>query len=79
MDAVTYGHGFFWRTGDMLQAIIVFAGVQLAFGIRGFAVINLAFVAIWIVLVIRIASEHRKLTASEAAERAAKPVRLLRF
>jgi AAA family ATP:ADP antiporter len=62
---------FFWRTGDMLQALIVFVGVQLAFGIRGFAVINLAFVAIWIVLVIGIAAEHRKLTTAEAAQRAA--------
>jgi AAA family ATP:ADP antiporter len=62
---------FFWRTGDMLQAVIVFVGVQLAFGIRGFAVINLAFVAIWILLVIGIAAEHRKLTTADTAQRAA--------
>ena len=62
---------FFWRTGDMLQAAIVFVGVQLAFGIRGFAVINLAFVAVWILLVLGIAAEHRKLTAADAARRAA--------
>jgi len=62
---------FFWRTGDLLQAGIVFVGVQLAFGIRGFAVINLAFVAVWILLVIGIAAEHRKLTTAEAAQRAA--------
>jgi len=62
---------FFWRTGDMLQAAIVFAGVQLALGIRGFAVINLAFVAVWMLLVLGIAAEHRKLTAADAARRAA--------
>jgi AAA family ATP:ADP antiporter len=62
---------FFWRTGDMLQALIVFGGAQLALGIRGFAVINLAFVAVWILLVLGIAAEHRKLTAAEAAPRAA--------
>jgi AAA family ATP:ADP antiporter len=62
---------FFWRTGDMLQAAIVFVGVQLAFGIRSFAVINLVFVAIWIVLVIGIAREHRKITTADAAQRAA--------
>jgi AAA family ATP:ADP antiporter len=58
---------FFWRTGDMLQGLIVFIGVHLAMGIRGFALINLAFVALWIFLVFGIAAEHRKLTASEAA------------
>jgi AAA family ATP:ADP antiporter len=59
---------FFWRTGDLLQAAIVFAGVQLALGVGGFALINLAFVAVWIFLVVRIAAEHRKLTAAEAAQ-----------
>jgi AAA family ATP:ADP antiporter len=62
---------FFWRTGDMLQGLIVFAGVQVALGIRGFALINLAFVAVWILLVFGIAAEHRKLTATEAAPQAA--------
>ncbi|MBI3050792.1 MAG: translocase [Acidobacteria bacterium] len=62
---------FFWRTGDMLQALVVFVGVQLAFGIRGFAAVNLAFVAVWILLVLGIAAEHRKLTAADAAQRAA--------
>jgi len=62
---------FFWRTGDMLQALIVFIGVQLAFGIRGFALVNLAFVAVWLLLVLGIAAEHRKLTAPDAAQRVA--------
>jgi AAA family ATP:ADP antiporter len=62
---------FFWRTGDMLQGLIVFVGVQLAMGISGFALLNLAFVAVWIFLVFGIAAEHRKLTATEAATRAA--------
>jgi AAA family ATP:ADP antiporter len=62
---------FFWRTGDLLQAGIVFAGAQLALGIRGFALINLSFVAVWIFLVLRIAAEHRKLAAAETAQQAA--------
>ena len=62
---------FFWRTGDMVQAGIVFAGVQLALGIRGFALINLVFVVVWILLVLGIAAEHRKLTETEAAAQAA--------
>ena len=62
---------FFWRTGDLLQAGIVFAGVQLALGIRGFALINLAFVVIWLALVVGIALEHRKITGTEKATQAA--------
>jgi AAA family ATP:ADP antiporter len=62
---------FFWRTGDLLQAVIVFGGVQLALGIRGFAMINLAFVAVWLALVVGIAVEHRKLTGTETAKQAA--------
>jgi AAA family ATP:ADP antiporter len=62
---------FFWRTGDMLQAVIVFGGVQMALGIRGFAVINLVFIAIWLAIVAGIAVEHRKLTSSDAARQAA--------
>jgi ATP:ADP antiporter, AAA family len=53
---------FFWRTGDMLQAVVVFVGVSLAFEIRGFALVNLALVAIWLLIVINIGREHRNLT-----------------
>ena len=38
---------FFWRFGDMLQAGVVFAGVQLAFAVQHFAVVNVIFVLIW--------------------------------
>ena len=62
---------FFWRAGDLLQAAIVFVGVQLALGISGFALINLALVAVWLVLIVGIAAEHRKLTAAEATRLAA--------
>jgi AAA family ATP:ADP antiporter len=56
---------FFWRAGDMVQAVVVFIGVQMAFDIRGFAALNLSFIAIWIAICIGIAREHRKLTAEE--------------
>jgi hypothetical protein len=55
----------------MLQALIVFAGVQMALGIRGFATINLVFIAVWLVIVAGIAVEHRKLTSVETARQAA--------
>jgi ATP:ADP antiporter, AAA family len=56
---------FFFRAGDMLQALVVFIGVQLAFDIRAFATVNLVFVLIWIVVCVGIGREHRKVTSEE--------------
>jgi len=57
---------FFWRAGDVLQAGVVFVGAELlAMTTRGFAGINLALVAIWIVIGIAIAQQHRKITGEE--------------
>jgi len=55
---------FFVRIGDMLSAGIVFAGVQFAFGTKGFATINMGMVVVWLLLILGIASEYRKLTRS---------------
>jgi AAA family ATP:ADP antiporter len=52
---------FFWRVGDMMQAGIVLAGTYLALSIEQYAMINLAFVAIWLVVIAGIYREHRKL------------------
>jgi ATP:ADP antiporter, AAA family len=57
---------FFWRAGDLLQAVIVFIGVRLAFDIRAYAMINLVLVAMWLWLVFAIAREHRQLVPTEA-------------
>jgi ATP:ADP antiporter, AAA family len=63
---------FFVRTGDMLQAAIVYAGTQLlALSNRGFAVVNIVFVVITLVIVSRIYREHKRLTEQTAAEQAA--------
>jgi AAA family ATP:ADP antiporter len=59
---------FFVRFGDMLQAGVVFVGVQLALGIRGFALVNVALVTLWLLIVLGIRREHRKLTGSEATD-----------
>jgi len=61
---------FFVRAGDMLQAAVVFVGTMLAFGIRGYALVNLALVVVWLVLAVAIAREHKKLTP-DVAEKAA--------
>jgi ATP:ADP antiporter, AAA family len=52
---------FFWRLGDLGQAGIVFLGSYLALTIEQYALINLAFVAIWVVVVIGIYREYGKL------------------
>jgi AAA family ATP:ADP antiporter len=53
---------FFGRTGDALQALVVFVGTKLAFAIPAFAVINVVFVAIWLLICGGIVKEHKKLT-----------------
>jgi AAA family ATP:ADP antiporter len=62
---------FFVRTGDLLQAVVVFVGVLLAFDIRAFALVNVALVAVWLWLAFAIAREHRKLIPVEVAKDAA--------
>jgi AAA family ATP:ADP antiporter len=52
---------FFVRTGDLGQAGIVFAGVQLGLSVGQFAGIVLTFVAFWFVANFRIAREHKQL------------------
>lgn len=54
---------FFWRAGDGLSALLVFVGAQLAFDVQTFAVANIAFVVVWLLLVVGIASRHRQITA----------------
>ena len=62
---------FFVRFGDMLQAGVVFVGVQLALNIRGFAIVNLVLIGVWFLIVLGIRREHQKLTGSEAMDEAA--------
>ncbi len=53
---------FFGRTGDALQAVVVFVGTRLAFAIPAFAVVNVVIVGIWLAVVGGIAREHKRLT-----------------
>lgn len=55
---------FFWRTGDMLSALLTFLVVQLlAISVRGYAVINLAIVIVWLAIAVMLYRENRRLTA----------------
>jgi AAA family ATP:ADP antiporter len=61
---------FFVRTGDLLQAGVVFIGTEvLALTIRSFAFVNVVLVGVWLLLAVGIAREHRKLVGSETSER----------
>ena len=62
---------FFVRAGDLLQAVVVFVGSALAFGSRHYAMVNLAFIALWLIVAVGIAREHRRLTARQTVEQAA--------
>jgi AAA family ATP:ADP antiporter len=62
---------FFVRLGDMLQAVIVYVGTGMALSMRGFAVVNIVFVLITLVIVSFIYREHKRLSAQAAAEQAA--------
>ena len=53
---------FFARTGDTLQAVVVFVGTHLAFAIPAFAVVNVVIVGVWLAVVGGIAREHKRLT-----------------
>jgi AAA family ATP:ADP antiporter len=56
--------GFCWRLGDVLQAIVVFTGVRLAFGVSQFALLNELLVVIWAAVIVGIYREHRRLVAT---------------
>ncbi|HKY61379.1 MAG TPA: Npt1/Npt2 family nucleotide transporter [Gemmatimonadota bacterium] len=65
---------FFQRIGDVFSAGIVFLGTAIfTFGPTGFAALNLAFIGVWLVLVILIVREHRAIEAGERPEIRGKP------
>lgn len=60
---------FFQRIGDVFSAGIVFLGTAVfTFGTQGFAALNLAFILVWLVLVILIVREHRAIEEGRRPE-----------
>jgi AAA family ATP:ADP antiporter len=56
---------FFWRVGDTFSAVLVFIGTQLlVLNVTGFALVNLSFVAVWLLLAIWIGKEYKRLVDS---------------
>lgn len=63
---------FFHRSGDVLSALLVFVGVHLlALDIKGFAIVNLMLVMIWLVLAYRIGLENKRLAEEKRLEETA--------
>ncbi len=62
---------FFVRMGDVLSAVLVYVGVQIALATSGFAAINIVLVFVWLLLILGIVREYKKLTSTEADEQAA--------
>ena len=60
---------FFVRLGDLSAAFVVFAGTTwLALEARGFALLNVAFVLLWLMVCAVVVRENRRLSARKARE-----------
>jgi AAA family ATP:ADP antiporter len=60
---------FFVRIGDLLAAFIVFAGAAwLALDTKGFALLNLGFVAMWLALAWMLVQQNRRMASAPDAE-----------
>jgi AAA family ATP:ADP antiporter len=60
---------FFVRLGDMTAALVVFVGTSwLALEARGFAMVNVVFVTLWLALAVVLWRENRRLSAAKADE-----------
>lgn len=55
---------FFWRLGDLAQAGIVLVGSYFALTTRQYASVNIVLVAVWLVVVIGIYREHKRMAQS---------------
>jgi AAA family ATP:ADP antiporter len=65
---------FMQRIGDVGSAIVVFLGTAVfTFGARGFAVLNLGIILIWLVVVIMIVREHAEIEKGNRPEISGEP------
>ena len=57
---------FFVRFGDLVSAVVVFVGTTwLAFDVRGFALLNVGIVLVWLVVAVVLVKENRRLSAKQ--------------
>jgi AAA family ATP:ADP antiporter len=58
---------FFWRAGDMLSGIVTLVIVRtLGFGVREYALVNIAIVILWLAIAAMLGKENRKVSAAPA-------------
>jgi AAA family ATP:ADP antiporter len=62
---------FFVRAGDVLAAILVYAGARLALGAGAFARVNIVMSLVWLALALLIARKNRVLSMKPAIAKAA--------
>ena len=56
---------FFWRIGDLIQAGVIYIGLNwLGFGITHFALLNMVLASVWIWLAVLIGRRYRELAKS---------------
>lgn len=61
-DGKTAIETLFWRTGDLLQAGVVFIGVSyLGFATQQFALVNMLLAALWVIVALRIGQRYKAL------------------
>ena len=65
---------FFYRSGDLLSAGLVFLGAKLAMTPQRFSAVNVVLVLAWLLIVIQIGRAHARLTAEAERAAAARPV-----
>ena len=53
---------FFARAGDALHALVVFIGQGLSLALPAFAIINVVFISVWLLVCGGIVKEHKKLS-----------------
>ena len=59
---------FFVRSGDVLQAAVVFAGTHwLLLSVRGFAIVNVLLTLVWLVIALAILRQHKELVQATRA------------
>jgi len=51
--------------------VVVFAGTAMALDVRGYALINLVLIGVWLAIAVAIAREHKKLLPNEVEAKAA--------
>lgn len=64
---------FLVRGGDVLSAVVVWLGVHLHANLRSFALLNVGFAALWVLVAWRLGARHRVVTATAASAPALAP------